>query len=288
MRFFLPLFLISILAAGIYSCGPSAEQGPAPLAAAAAKDPILFPKIKKDTTLLIAGVEVDILVPENYKADLLVLPGWNFSRTKWCSESSLCEKARAQGYRLILPEMGKSVYATNYFPETRIDWLKYPTLTWLTDTMILLLQTEYGIMRGDNYMIGLSTGARGVALAAARKPVFIAGAALSGDYDQEAMKHDNLMRGVYGEYDKFSGRWRSIDNPTNEIAKIDLPLYLGHGLDDKVVPASQTKEFYFKLKKQKPQLKIILSTPRSGHDFKYWNSEVDAVLQFFNTQRNQQ
>lgn len=277
------LFLFVYFFAAAPSCAPPGEGTNASRPAASARDTIQFSEIKNDTSLAIAGVEVDILIPENYKADLLVLPGWNFSRTKWCSESSLCEKARAMGYRIILPEMGKSVYATNYFPETRKDWLRYPTLTWLTDTMIDFLQSEYGMMRGNNFIIGLSTGARGAVLAAARKSIFIAGAALSGDYDQTAMRNDNLMRGVYGEYEKFPDRWRTIDNPSAVIENLDLDLYLGHGLDDKIIPAEQTIDFHSLLKKQKPQMETILSTPRSGHDFKYWNSEIDSVLSFFNT-----
>lgn len=65
-----------------------------------------------------------------------MLPGWNFSKDKTCNETSFCKRALAEGYRLILPEMLKSTYATHYFPETRNDYRAYPTLTWVIDTLI--------------------------------------------------------------------------------------------------------------------------------------------------------
>jgi dienelactone hydrolase len=276
-------FLLFVLA--VISCGEQSKNAvPLQDTIPPPGDTVSYQPIPGDTTLDISGVEVDILVPRVHKADLLVLPGWSFSRKKWCEESSLCKKALDKGYRLVLPEMGKSVYATHCFPGTRKDWLKYPTLTWVTDTLIPQLQKEYGMfLKGKkNFIVGLSTGGRGVVLVAVKKPVFTAAAALSGDYDQTQMKNDNLMKGVYGEYSQNIERWKTIDNPSQQIEKIDCPLYLGHGMNDKVVPPSQTISYYNKLHSLKPQLKVVLHTPaNAGHDFLYWNSEVDAVLEFF-------
>lgn len=249
--------------------------------------PKSFSSILHDTTFIISGVEVDVLIPKEHKADLLVLPGWNFSRKKAFGAISLTQVLLDKGYRLIMPEMGKSVYATHYFPETRKDWIKYPTLTWLTDTMMPLLQNDYGILReGErNFIAGISTGGRGVALVAARKPVFIAGAALSGDYDQTLMPGDNLMKGTYGEYSKFEERWRTVDNPSAQVEKIKMAFYLGHGEKDKVVPVQQTKLYYEKLHAAHPGLHIVLHIDdNTGHDPVYWLSEMDDVLDFFGRQ----
>ena len=233
----------------------------------------------------VGGVAVDIIEPANVvQGDMLILPGWNFAKERWCNESSLCTKALSQGYRLILPEMHKSVYAEHYFPETRQDWRNEPTLLWITDTLIPYLQDKYNIFTStQNYVIGLSTGARGVVLCCIKTGhLFKAGAALSGDYDQTTMQNDNLMRGFYGPYAQFANRWKNCDNPTTMIDKLLVPIYFGHGMNDKVVPPEQTTTFYQKLVKRYPHggHKLHCAT-NAGHDFQYWDSEVDAMLQFF-------
>jgi pimeloyl-ACP methyl ester carboxylesterase len=239
----------------------------------------------------VSSYDVEIMLPEgDVKADLLVLPGWNFSRTDWCAKSSLCKRALKKGYRLILPEMGKSIYASEYYPETRNDWRVYPTRTWVTDTLIPQLQNDHCVLQhgGHNYMVGLSTGARGVALIALHRPgLFAAGAALSGDYDQRLLTSDNLMRGVYGDYESFKDRWEGQDNPTVNADKFTTPLYLGHGLEDDVVPHEQTEVFYKALKRARPDLHVELHlADNKGHDYGYWNSEVDDMITFFDRFQN--
>jgi S-formylglutathione hydrolase FrmB len=134
-----------------------------------------------------------------------------------------------------------------------------------------------------NFILGLSTGGRGAVLCAMRHPErFRAVAALSGDFDQRQMPTDNLMTGYYGSYKKFAARWAQIDNPVTEVEKIKTPIYLGHGLSDKVVPAEQTKLLYQALREKQPQLQVKMHlVPPGGHDYHYWNSEIDSVLSFF-------
>ncbi len=234
----------------------------------------------------INGVEVSLFwEKKSTRGDLLVLPGWNFGRLRWCEDSSLCERARKAGYRLVLPEMGKSVYARNHFPETRKEWRDAPTLAWLTTTMIPELQKRFGIFRGqNNFLVGLSTGARGVILVAMETgKLFKAGAALSGDYDQTMDPSDRLMIGFYGPYSKYRERWATVDNPSHFIGRLRIPIFFGHGIRDSVVPVSQTKVFFTRLKRENPELSgVILHLVDAGHNFEYWDAEVDAILTYFN------
>ncbi|MCS6821561.1 MAG: prolyl oligopeptidase family serine peptidase [Microscillaceae bacterium] len=244
-------------------------------------------KLDSFQTLIIESHAVDIVSPSPkiaFKGNIIVLPGWNFSRQDWCKNSSLCYKALAKGYRLILPEMGKSIYATQEYPETRKDWRGFPTKTWVIKHMIPTLQEKYQILLPEqkNYLVGLSTGARGVAMLALALPdLFTAGAALSGDYEQTLMPNDNLMRGFYGNLAQFPERWKGEDNPYFQVQKLKTPLYLGHGTQDLISPPQQTKLFYEAIRKHLPHLKVKLNMPSAGHDYKYWDSEVDNILQFF-------
>lgn len=235
----------------------------------------------------IQRIPVDVFVPAGdgrYSGDVLVLPGWNFPRTEWQRKSELLLIAREKRLRLIFPEMGKSLYESRYFPETRLKWAATPGGIWVKELLIPELQ-RYGylIPGGRNFLLGLSTGGRGVALVHLANPgLFTAGAALSGDFDQTAMPADRLMSSVYGPYTSFRERWSGIDNPRRMIKSWSMPLYLGHGRRDAVVPFSQTEDFYLALKETHPKLRLIFNAPdRAGHDFAYWGSEVRPVIDFF-------
>lgn len=247
----------------------------------------IFPPLEVGLqTIKLDSVYVDISVPNGkIKGDILVLPGWNFGRERWCADSDLCSKALEKGYRLIMPEMGLSVYATHYFPQTRDDWRSAPTGVWLTDTLIPYVQHFFGLLApgNRNFIVGLSTGGRGVVMTSLRTVnLFKAGASLSGDFDQVQTPYDAVMTGFYGNFDENRDLWMNFDNPMHEASFLKVPLYLGHGLNDPIVPVEQTETFYKTLTEVNPKLKVILHlVPNAGHDFYYWNSEIDEVLKFF-------
>jgi len=237
-------------------------------------------------TVIINGVSVDILTPtDSIKGNILVLPGWNYPRNDWCKKSSLCKEALARGYRLIMPEMGKSIYVSQFYPQTRTDWQKFPTRTWLSDTMISFLQQNEKILLSNqkNYAIGLSTGARGVSLILLNHPqLFNAAVLLSGDYEPTQLPQDNLFKGYYGEYQRFPQRWSGVDNPAKQASKYLTPMYLGHGKLDNMVPVAQTELFYDSLRVKNTNLVVIkYIATNHKHDYNYWDSEVKPALDFF-------
>lgn len=246
--------------------------------------------LKKYQALVIGGHKCDIALPPDsvpIKGNLILLQGWNFPKEDWCLKSSVCKKALRQGYRLIMPEMGKSTYQSQNYPETRRDWLIYPTRKWLVDTLIPRLQNEYQILteNENNFMLGLSTGARGVLLITIDKPhLFKAVAALSGDYDQTLIPNDGVMNGFYGSFQKFPDRWKTHDNVIYLIKNFYTPIYIGHGKLDPVIPYNQSEILYHHLKKIAPDLTIIFHLDnKAKHDYNYWDSEVIPILNFFKT-----
>jgi dienelactone hydrolase len=279
--------VIILFAVGFIQCGASTPQpvpekkiDPDTTQPAAVQMKILA----KDTLIKIGKTPIRIKSPDGeVKADILILPGWNFVKEKICNESDFCDQALAKGYRLILPEMMKSVYASNYFTETREDYTAYLTLTWVTDTMIPTLQKEYAIFTGkNNYLHGISTGSRGAALVHLKTgTLFTKVALLSGDFDQTQMTGDNLMKNTYGPYSKFKQRWETIDNPTYLSTQWTADLYIAHGSIDEVVPVTQSEQFAAKIEKEHPQCKVIKNFPVANHDFKFWGGETKAILNFF-------
>ncbi len=229
-------------------------------------------------------IPVDIIISDSTcKKNILVLPGWNFSRKRWIEETSLRNEAAKRGYNLILPEMTVTIYESHYYPETKRKWAKTPGSQWLKEILIPDLQKRGLLLHNQfNVVMGLSTGGRGAVLTALyNRGIFKAAASLSGDYRQELMPKDKLMTAVYGPYPKFKDRWEKVDNPYYAISQWDIPLYLGHGTHDTVTPFEQTKMFYDALIKAKPSISITFHECACGHDFTYWNSEVVPVLTFF-------
>ena len=248
--------------------------------------PFLDAQIKKDTTVVINHRSVTLHFPAGpAKGTILMLPGWNFSKDKTCESSSFCEKALKDGFVLICPEMGKSVYASAAFPNTRKDWAVYPQLKFITDTLqVFVLKTFHLLNKGGrNYVYGISTGARGGALILENTTeIYKCGALLSGDYDQTLDTADNLMKGYYGSYVRFRERWEGIDNPAKHIDRIHVPVYIGHGRTDKVVPPAQSVQFNALLKKA--GISSLFSYRKNcGHDYVFWGSETESVLAFFNS-----
>lgn len=241
--------------------------------------------LTRDTTLLIKNFVVEIIQPtKEWQADLLVLPGWNYGRHDWGNKTDLFRLAQQKGYRLILPEMKKSLYTIMVYPETRTDWKNYPTLLWLTDTVIPHLQSQYNIFSTRaNYIIGLSTGAKGGALVALRTDtLFSAAVLLSGDYDLTLQKDDVLNIGFLGNYTQFPERWQGANNPIDNLFRLKTAFYIGHGKQDNVVPAHQSINFYEAIQRNLPNPKAILSiNDTAGHNYGYWNSELVAAFRFF-------
>ncbi|MCS7085636.1 MAG: alpha/beta hydrolase-fold protein [Bacteroidia bacterium] len=234
----------------------------------------------KAGTMQIAGVAVEVMLPEGEASgNILLLPGWGFSRLDWCQKTDFCVRATAAGYRIFAPEMGKSIYASQPYPETRRDWRGYPTRKWVTDTLIPKLQKHGAFLPGaKNAAVGLSTGARGAVLIAQDLPeIFSHVAALSGDYNPAAVPQDNLMLGFYGPADQFPERRHGRDNPSERPLKAKC--FLGHGEADRVVPASETRNFYEKIKSPDVRLHII---PGAGHTYEYWGGQTGAILAFLN------
>lgn len=250
----------------------------------------VLPTIDSDTTVFYTfenrPIEVIIKFPTEtaFKGTIIALPGWNFDNSQWCDSTDLCKKALAQGYALILPEMGKSIYCDSVFPETRKDWLKYPTRSWIKTTMIPKIQTELQLLAAEqnNFVMGLSTGARGAVLLALDLPeLFSACGALSGDYDQSKYTKDNLYNGYYGPFAKFPDRWIGKDNAITSIKKLTVPVYIAHGEQDKIVPIPYSQQLFVELQESGNEKSILNVNPTAGHTYSFWNSEVDAVLSFF-------
>ncbi len=271
----------------------SACGGPdsAPQEASSVSPDASAPAAPQRSELNIGGVEVTVVAGANPRADVLVLPGWKHRRTRWLDETSLDETAARRGFRLICPEMGVSIYASQYFPETTRRWDgndDRPGLVYMRDVLVPELRRQGYMTPESSFVLGLSTGARGAALMALERPQwFRAVAALSGDYDQSLQPKDRLMTAVYGAHDDFPDRWKHTDNIVQRSAEWKLPLYLAHSPEDRIVPFFQSRALFDALRNAHgDRLNLVFdreARPEAGkaHDYGYWDAHTNNVFDFF-------
>lgn len=217
---------------------------------------------------------------QKIKGNILFLNGWNMQSEEVCKASALCSLATLKGYRVIIPHMGKSVYASVNTPYTRADYRKLKKLSWITDSLFPAL-AEKGIHfdpGGNNHLMGLSSGARGaVLLAAQNTELFQSVILLSGDYDQCTDTSDLLMINTYGHYYQNPEVWQSVDNPLKESVKIKADVFIGHGQNDKVVKIQHSLLLEKRLRQfdLEPKRKVQSWFPENeGHDWKFWRKGI--------------
>lgn len=239
-----------------------------------------------DTTITeqIAGVPATFMFPETPRAALLLLPGWNFSRTDWCDSTDFCKQALSAGFVLITPEMRKSIYAREVYTETREDWREEITRQWFLKHLFPFARDSFGLLQEgeNNFVAGISTGGRGAVILCQEAPeAFKACASLSGDFAPELMPDDNLLNGFLGPMQKFPERW-AAESPVANADHLKAHVFLAHGEQDKIVPVEQSKALYDALMKSRKTGEIQLKTaPNGGHEYAFWGAQTEAVLAFF-------
>jgi pimeloyl-ACP methyl ester carboxylesterase len=219
---------------------------------------------------------------KRYLGTLILLHGWNHSPEHWINNMQFVNRALKNGYDVILPDLGKSMYALQRFKETRMDLANTATRTWMNNTLIKsFFKTQLRNKDDKVFLIGISTGARGAVLLAQDNIFSFKGiVAISGDYCPQIMQNDKLMTAYYGSYIKYKDRWLNNDNPQRNIHLTKLPTLLIHGKQDFVVPYNQSKDLYLEAQKKGLRNITYFEDPIGKHDFKSWDQYSDLIFNF--------
>jgi S-formylglutathione hydrolase FrmB len=235
-------------------------------------------------TILVDGVVIALQIRDTALANVLLLPGWNYSIDHWKDSTHVEKLAEKHGFNLIMPNMMRSIYSDSIYNETRSDWVKEKTSTWLYDTLIPQIQARYNVLKRDqlNFVIGISTGGRGaVKSMISERELFDGGVSLSGDFDVVNSPNDNLNRGFYGSREIYDTRWIREDLQLRSF-QINAPLLLIHGDNDKVVQVKQSLNLAEALKKSEKSYELIIDSI-GGHDYNFWNKYLPNSFEFIDS-----
>jgi len=250
----------------------------------------LYVDHRNDTTFKIKRANNDLnvylLANNNFftRGTVILLHGWDLSPLSWCDQTSFCDELLSMGYHVIIPDMGKSVYASQYYPETVGTMAMYPQLPFVLDTLLPFLQDSIHILNNshNNFLIGYSMGARGaLAIAENTENIFSRLVLISGEYDQTLVPEDNILTMYFGSYQQFPERWEGKDNLLRNIDKLNIPVLILHGQNDDVISAIQSDTLAEVLEnKNKFYIKTIYNN--YGHDFDFVQKTIKDVNVFLN------
>lgn len=231
-------------------------------------------------------VNVYLLANKNFfsRGTVILLHGWNLSPLSWCDQTSFCNELLSMGYNIIIPDMGKSVYAFQYYPQTAKTMMMYPQLPFVLDTLLPFLKDSINILNKShyNFLIGYSMGARGALSIAENEDNMFSGLILlAGEYDQTLLPEDNVLTMFYGSYQKYPERWEGKENLLRNIDKLNVPVLILHGAKDSVIPVIQSDTLAKVLEtKNKSYIKTVYT--QYGHDFDFVQKTVNGVTTFIN------
>ena len=224
---------------------------------------------------------------------LIVLNGWNGTADEWKRHPEVTAFADAHGVIVAAPTVGRTVYESRFYPESRGRWGPVPGAVWLGEVVLPHLRANFPVRRdrAGTAILGNSTGGRGAIVVSQRYPQFGFAASLSGTYDL------GLLRPTEGEYKihavVFGPRARHRQRWVDEDCVVDarvtplraMTLYLAHGGADKVVGVSQLHSMEAFLARHGVQATVVVD-PAAGHDWKFWGAQLrPAVTTLFRALR---
>lgn len=220
---------------------------------------------------------------------VLALHGWNHTPEQFRDKADLEILADRHGLVLALPAMGKTVYESAFYPQTRQAWAAIPGARWIGEVVLPRLREQYAVAtdRAHTAVIGYSTGGRGALLLAQSYEAVAFAGSLSGTFDLARLAPSDgeykIHAAVYGPRRQFAERWQ-LDNvvASERVSRLaGTALFLGHGGRDRVVGQEQLTALVDELEAQERRSAgvQVVRAPEGAHDWAYWNSQWPAMFE---------
>lgn len=226
---------------------------------------------------------------------VLALHGWNHTAALFRKEGDLARWADTLGAIVVIPELGKSVYETAFYPESKPKyvWGPIPGTRWVGEVVLPWARKTLAVRsdRAHTAAIGYSTGGRGALLLAEVYPAaFGFVGSLSGTYDLSILRPNEgeykIHKVIFGDRDKFEPRW-TRDNviAADRLSQLaNLRIYVAHGGKDLSVNPDQVDALRRALAPHAQARHIVLDSvivPGAAHDWKFWTSQWGPMFEAF-------
>ncbi len=216
---------------------------------------------------------------------LIALHGWGHRAADW-RKTPIEPLAERLGLVVAAPEMGKTVYESRTWPESRPVTGPVPGACWVGEVVLPAVRSKFPVAAGraQTAIVGYSTGGRGALVVAERYPEFAFAGSLSGTYDLGALQPGTgeyrIHAKLLGERATFPERWRAEDviGDDRREALGAMTLWLAHGANDAVVPPAQLARMQEFLSGFHRRFEAV-TVKGAGHDFAFWGGQLPAMLE---------
>lgn len=216
---------------------------------------------------------------------VIALHGWGHSPDLYRDKGNLALLADRHGLVIAVPDLGKTVYETAFYPESKKRWGAIPGTRFVGEVLLPALRAQLDVSpeRAKTAIVGYSTGGRGALLVASAYPEFAFAGSLSGTFELMTLRPKEgeykIHALIYGPRDRFPERW-TRDNgvaPERLAGLGGTALFAGHGLKDKVVRPDQLEALRAAL--AKTALTHTITTAEAGaHDWAFWNAQSEPLF----------
>ncbi len=239
-------------------------------------------------------VKIQVYFPKDYKAGensrvLIALPEYDGTMSDWRVNTAIESYADRYGMVIVSPDIRRCVYATEYYPETKVRWGEISAPSWLGEELVPYLKRTFAIAgnRGKTGICGFGMGARGAFMTAAMYPgLFISAGGLAGYYDKQSVIRNRSFTAVYGKYQDFKNRWKEKDNLITMVKSMtDYHVFIAHGNKDNSSPIGQSRLMAIRFKqldRGKGDIKLqYVEKKYKVHDWEFCRSSLNQMMGFF-------
>jgi S-formylglutathione hydrolase FrmB len=237
-----------------------------------------------------------IYFPEKYTQGdrlrtIIALHGYDSNYLSWGRKTRIETFADQYGFAIVCPNTGKTLFETEYFPETKYKWSGLPGSRFIGEVLLKYIRSRFALAstREKTGILGASTGGRGaIIVASLYNKDFTAASGLSGLYDKVTQPKNGLIADIYGDYTRFKSRWENNDSVIKMVEKLgDTAVFLFHGGHDYVFSDKQSLVLVIRLnqvkKKAGGKREIVYKIKKyKKHEWSAWNYALEGVMKFFN------
>ena len=217
---------------------------------------------------------------------IVALHGWDHSAELWMAKDDLSTLADTYGFVIAVPNMGKTIYETRFYPNSQGKWTTAPGTRWVGEVILPYVRSHFSVSsdREHTGVIGYSTGGRGALLLAEAYPQFAFAAGLSGTWDLMTLDPSEgeykIHAAVFGSRDKFTERWEldNVVSPQRLEKLTGTRLFIAHGTKDRIVNPHQLESLRAALKDRPIEAELVV-VPDAGHDWKFWSAQWPRVFE---------